>query len=259
MAYLQKVRQTHKSSKKAAALLFYPKHFDYLHLCQYHLISHKIQKKILIISIRKILKWHPPCPKKGLPWCKHHWSLLWAVDSHPIIAKRICASIPPPVCAPIAMTWSQLSHKTCNIDCMEEWQPKDVKGWNLSSTQIFCRELLTYILYKYLTLHHSKISNPTPQFSRDLEIPPLSCAPSPQPYLQKEAGGRRSEVKWYLRTACDCVYVAWHTRNHTCGTHSICWLFTNPSSWKLFFIILRGKLHFLHRLLPDKSEIFKKS
>ena len=32
-------------------------------------------------------------------------------------------------------------------------------------------------------------------------------------------------LKWYLRTACHCVYVAWHTRNHTCGTHSICWLF----------------------------------
>ena len=47
---------------------------------------------------------------------------------------------------------------------------------NSNLLQIFCRELLTYILYKYLTLHHSKISNPTPQFSWDLEIPPLSCA-----------------------------------------------------------------------------------
>ena len=167
--------------------------------------------------MRKILKWHPPCPKKGLPWCKHHWSLLWAVDSHPILAKRICASIPPPMCAPIAMTWSQLSHKTCNIDCMEEWQPKDVKGWNLSSTQIFCRELLTYILYKYLTLHHSKISNPTPQFSWDLEIPLLSCARSPQPYLQKEAGGRTSEV---VSTHCLrlCLRRVTHTKSHMWNT-----------------------------------------
>ena len=45
MAYLQKVRQTHKSSKKAAALLFYPKHFDYLHLCQYYLIFSQNSEK----------------------------------------------------------------------------------------------------------------------------------------------------------------------------------------------------------------------
>ena len=56
MAYLQKVRQTHKSSKKAAALLFYPKHFDYLHLCQYYLIFSKNSEKILIMSMRKRLK-----------------------------------------------------------------------------------------------------------------------------------------------------------------------------------------------------------
>ena len=192
-----------------------------------------------------------------MPWCKHHWSLLWAVDSHPIIAKRICASIPPPVCAPIAMTWSQLSHKTCNIDCMEEWQPRDVKGWNLSSTQIFCRYFAEnfWLIYCINTLHYTiqKSRTPHPSFPEILKSRPsaVHTARSPQPYLQKKLVVER--LKWsgiYALPATVFTSRDTHEITHVEHTLSV-GLLQILHHGRLFFIILRGKLHFLHRLFPS--------
>ena len=122
---------------------------------------------------------------------------------------------------------------------------------NSKLLQIFSENFWLINCKNNLNCTIQKSQTPPPSFPEILKSRPsaVHTARSPKPYLQKEGGGRRSEVKWYLRTACDCVYVAWHTRNHTCGTHSICWLFTNPSSWKVVLHYSTGKITFSTKTL----------
>ena len=123
---------------------------------------------------------------------------------------------------------------------------------NSNLLQIFCRELLTYILYKYLTLHHSKISNPTPQFSWDLEIPPLSCAHCTVTSTIFAKRSWWSKVWSGIYALPATVFTSRDTHEITHVEHTLSVGFLQIlHHGRLFFIILRGKLHFLHRLFPS--------
>ena len=120
---------------------------------------------------------------------------------------------------------------------------------NSKLLQIFSENFWLINCKNNLNCTIQKSQTPHPSFPEILKSRPsaVHTARSPQPYLQKKLVVE--DLKWYLRTACHCVYVAWHTRNHTCGTHSICWPFTNPSSWKVVLHYSTGKITFSTKTL----------